>query len=187
MPTLPAFDNTAPLGRLTLLIGAYGPALAVLGLRHGLDKLGIALCAAGAAAVLWWVWALTRFVRGRQAYELTFESAEPADRDVTAYVATYLLPVLSAKPTHWTGYAAYGLVALLILVVAYRADLGTINPLGYLLGYRAFRVSAEDGARIVLSRRRLVPGASWVVQEAAGIVVATEPVTTTNELDHADS
>jgi len=172
VPAPPSFDKTAPLGRLTLLVGAYAPMLAVLGLRIGPDLLGIILCAVALAATIWWLWFLLRVVKHRQAYNLTLKSAEPADRDVTAYVATYVLPVIVGKPEHITGYLAYGLAGFLILVVAYRADLGAINPLAYLCRYRAYRVSAEGGARIVLSRSQLIEGNTWQVQEVAGMIVA---------------
>ena len=188
MSPTPSFDSSARLGRLTLLMGAYAPALVILGLRHGLDSfhhqhhhleyLGVGLCAAGLAGTAWWAGCLLQFVKQRQRYELTLKSSEPADRDVTAYVASYLLPILAAKPGGLTGYLAYGLAAALILVVAYRADLGAINPLAYLLGYRAYRVSADDGVRIVLSRWLLKPDTTWQVQEFGGMVVSKSQVTT---------
>ncbi len=172
----PSFDNTAPLGRISLLVGAYAPALVVLGLRIGLSSAGWILIGVGLAGVAWWLVFLLAIVKRRQRWEITVVSAEPVDRDVAAYVASYLLPVLAAKPDHDSAYAAYGLAALLILVVAYRADLGAINPLAYLCGYRAYRVSADDGVRIVLSRSAIVKGAVWELQDAAGIVVAAEEV-----------
>jgi hypothetical protein len=162
---------------MTLLVGAYAPALVVFGLRHGVvtrrgpDWAGIGVCAAGVLGAAWWITCLESFVTRRQAFELTLTSAEPADRDVTAYIASYILPILAAKPGGLTDYLAYGLAAALILVVAYRADLGAINPLAYVLGYRSYRISAEDGVRIVLSRWRLDPGSTWQMQEAAGMVV----------------
>ena len=167
-----SFDKTAPLGRVSLLVGAYAPVLAVLALRIGLSAAGRILIVVALLGTGWWLWFLLHVVKQRQTWEITISAAEPIDRDVTAYVASYLLPVLAAKPEHDTGYLAYGLAAFLILVVAYRADLGAINPLAYMCGYRAYRVSAEDGVRIVLSRGLIGKGATWQLQEAAGIVVA---------------
>lgn len=172
MQTKPSFEHDAALGRISLLIGAYAPALAILGLRIGLDTAGLVLLSVAVVGSGWWLWFLLRVVKQRQAWDVEIQSAEPIDRDVTAYVATYLLPLLAAKPEHDTGYLAYGLAAFLILVVAYRADLGAVNPLAYLLGYRAYRASAEDGVRIVLSRSLLVKDTVWQLRDAAGIVVA---------------
>jgi hypothetical protein len=151
--------------------------LAVLGLRIGLGIVGWILIGIAIVSVVWWLWFLLHLVPQRQAFEITIISAEPIDRDVTAYIATYLLPVLAAKPEHDSGYAAYALAGFLILVVAYRADLGAINPLAYLCGYRAYRVTSADGVRIVLSRSLLLKDATWVMQDAAGIVVAAKPST----------
>jgi hypothetical protein len=174
---LPSFDRTAPLGRALLLVGAFSPMLAILGLRLGLGTLGWIMVGSAFVSVAWWLWFLLRLVPQRQGFEITIVSAEPIDRDVTAYIASYLLPVLAAKPEHDSGYVAYGLAGLLILVVAYRADLGAINPLAYLCRYRAYRVTAADGVRIVLSRSLLLKDATWVMQDAAGIVVAASPST----------
>lgn len=176
MPVRPSFDKTAPLGRISLLIGAYAPVLAVLGLRIGLGTLGCILIASASVATAWWLWFLLRVVKQRGEDEFKIDGAEPVDRDVTAYVASYLLPVLAAKPEHDSGYAAYALAGFLILVVAYRADLGAINPLAYLCGYRAYRVTSSDGVRIVLSRSLLVKDSTWTLQDAAGIVVAARQV-----------
>lgn len=167
-----SFDKTAPLGRVSLLIGAYAPVLAVLGLRIGLDTTGVILVTVAALATVWWLWFLLCVVKHRQTWDITVDAAEPIDRDVTAYVASYLLPVLAAKPEHDSGYVAYALAGFLILVVAYRADLGAINPIAYLCGYRAYRVSAADGVRTVLSRSLLVKDTTWQLQDAAGMVVA---------------
>ena len=174
MQMQPAFDNNARLGRLLLLAGAYSPALVVLGLRAGLDRCGLILIGAGCAGVIIWLVFLLKVVPQRQRWEIEVVTAEPVDRDVTAYIATYLLPVLAAKPEHGTGIAAYALAAVLILIVAFRADLGAVNPLAYVFGYRAFRVSAADGVRIVLSRSSIVKDSKWEVQEAAGVMLATK-------------
>ncbi|MEJ7785688.1 MAG: hypothetical protein WKF96_12860 [Solirubrobacteraceae bacterium] len=173
----PAFDNNARLGRILLLGGAYSPALVVLGLRIGFDDLGFVLISVGLAGVIVWLLFLLQVVPHRQRWEIEVIAAEPVDRDVTAYIATYLLPVLAAKPEHGAAIAAYVLAAVLVLVVAFRADLGAVNPLAYVFGFRAFRVSAADGVRIVLSRSSIVKDSAWEVQEAAGVMVATRPST----------
>jgi hypothetical protein len=168
----PSFDQTAPLGRASLLIGAYAPAIAILGLRIGPGTEGHILLGVAIAATAWWLWFLLRIVPHRQGWDATIDAAEPVDRDVTAYVATYLLPVLAAKPEHTSEYLAYGLAALLIIVVAYRADLGVVNPIAYLCRYRGYRVSAAGDVRIVLSRAQLTQGSTCEFREAAGVVIA---------------
>lgn len=186
MCTRASFDRTAPLGRISLLIGAYAPVLAILGLRIGLSTPGLILIAVAALGTAWWLWFLLRVTKRRQTWDITIDGAEPIDRDVTGYVASYLLPVLAAKPEHATGYIAYGLAAVLILVVAYRADLGAINPIAYLCGYRVYRVSAVDGVRVVLSRSLLVKGTTWQLQEAAGIVITASMLPGPDNNEEAD-
>lgn len=126
---------------------------------------------------------MLRIVEGRGAWDLDVVSAEPLDRDVAAYVASYLLPVLAAKPEQTSGYVAYALAAALILMVAYRADLGAINPLAYLCGYRVFRVTSADGVRIVLSKHLLFKDSEWKVRDTAGLTVVGK----LNETQQEDS
>src|SRR4051812_15602604 len=109
MSARPSFDTAAALGRISLLIGAYAPALAVLGLRIGPGAAGWGLVALAVLGAVWWLLYLLYVAPRSQAYDITIDAAEPIDREVTAYIATYLLPVLAAKPSHPTGYVAYGL------------------------------------------------------------------------------
>jgi len=91
--------------------------------------------------------------------------------------------VLAAKPEQTSGYVAYALAAALILMVAYRADLGAINPLAYLCGYRVFRVTSADGVRIVLSKHLLFKDSEWKVRDTAGLTVVGK----LNETQQEDS
>jgi hypothetical protein len=78
MPSQPSFDETAPLGRFTLLLGAYAPVLAILGLRIGMNTAGVALCVAAAIAIAAWLLGILVIVDHRQAWDVTVISAEPA-------------------------------------------------------------------------------------------------------------
>jgi hypothetical protein len=50
MTQKPSFAKSAPLGRLILLVASYAPALAIIGLRHGLDCIGISCVVASVVA-----------------------------------------------------------------------------------------------------------------------------------------
>jgi hypothetical protein len=133
-------------------------------------------------SAVWVAW-LEGIATRHQTGDFTLGPVEILDRDAAAYVATYLLPVLAAKPNQTAGYLAYLLTAGLILVVAYRAELGAVNPLGYALGYRAYRVRCEDRPRIVLSKRMLTEGEEWEFASVAGLTVALKLSTTKQSID----
>lgn len=158
-----------------LMFGAYGPVLAILGLRIGFKAAGFALLGAAALGAAVWSFFLLDIAEHRQRRRVTVKSASPLDSNVAAYVASYLLPVLAAKTTGTSTYIAYGVAAVLILIVAYRADLGTINPLAYIFGFRAYTVSIGNDSITVLSRWRLEADTSWDIQTVAGIVIARRP------------
>lgn len=170
-----SFDQRAPLGRFMLMFGAYGPVLAILGLRIGFTAVGFALLGAAALGAALWSFFLLDIAEHRQRRTVKVKAASTLDSNVAAYVASYLLPVLAAKTTGTSTYIAYGLAAALILVVAYRADLGTINPLAYIFGYRAYSVTIGDDTVTVLSKWLLEPNAIWDIQTVAGIVIARIP------------
>lgn len=170
-----SFDQRAPLGRFMLMFGAYGPVLAILGLRIGFKTAGFALLGAAALGAATWSFFLVDIAEHRQRRRCTVKSASALDSNVAAYVASYLLPVLAAKTTGTSTYIAYGLAAALILIVAYRADLGAINPLAYIFGFRAYSATIGNDTLTVLSRWQLDADTAWDLQTVAGIVIARRP------------
>jgi hypothetical protein len=155
--------------------------LAILGLRIGLTGIGLYFLIGSVIGCIVWAVLVFSWSRHRKTWHYRIQTAEPLDRDAAAYVASYLLPILAAKAAHVSGYVAYGLAAFLILAVAYRADLGAINPLAYLAGFRAYRVTADGDVAIVLSKWHLSKGEVWKVQGAVGLAVARQHVEQANE------
>ncbi len=99
---------------------------------------------------------------------------EPSDSEVTAYIASYLLPILATPSPSVGDVVAYALCGVLILVVAFAADLGSINPIVYLFGFRVARAQIGDDAVIILARRFPDDGTIATVAQAAGVVLVVE-------------
>lgn len=171
-----AFNNNATLGRILLLIGAYSPAVLIVAFRTACSPLSVALGVISIIGIGFWI-AMIRFVVPLgPGHAVQVDAIDPMDREVTAYVSTYLFPTLAATPSTWGAWVAYALAAVLLLVVAYRADLGAVNPVAYLCKYRVLRISAGQTATIVLTRRRIRPGETWELRSRAGLFVADERV-----------
>lgn len=99
---------------------------------------------------------------------------EPSDSEVTAYIASYLLPILAAPSPSIGDVLAYTVCGVLILVVAFAADLGSINPIVYLFGFRVARAQIGDDAVIILARKFPDAGTIATVAHAAGVVLVIE-------------
>jgi hypothetical protein len=64
----------------------------------------------------------------RQPRDVRLMDVQPIDSEVTGYIASYLLPIVAAGSPSTGDIAAYGLCVLLLLIIAFAADLGAINP-----------------------------------------------------------
>lgn len=115
----------------------------------------IAVCAAPAALV-----GLTlRSARRLQDTRVTYLKVRRADRDVLAFVSSFVLPITAAfLATSVAAWAATGVLLLLLVVVYLRAQLYQLNPILTLLGFRVFEVESDTGIiTVVLSRRQSLP------------------------------
>lgn len=138
-------------GRTILLVAAYTPALFIIGARVApTSSLGWLLIAGGLIGMASWLGFLLKLPTAPKRRDRLASRVEHLDGQVTAYIASYLLPVLAASSPSAGDVIAYVLCALLILLVAYAADLGAVNPLAYLLGYRVCRAALSGGPTIVL-------------------------------------
>lgn len=165
--TLP--NHRGPLlGRLVLLAGAYAPAALIIGARTapsigGWVAIGVGLLGIGA-----WSLVLT-WLPHAQTRQINLTAVEPADTEVTAYIISYLLPIVAAASPATGDIVAYVLCGLLILIVAFAADLGSVNPIVYLFRLRVMRARVDGEPAIILARG--LPGErKMVATRAAGVV-----------------
>jgi hypothetical protein len=104
--------------------------------------MGIAL----GAAIAGFEMALVIFYSGRQTSRLQLIVRDPRDQGpaVAGYMATYLLPLLTATVPGWRGAVAYTIYFSTLYVIFVRSEgLVLINPSLYLLGYRIYDVELD--------------------------------------------
>lgn len=158
------------LGRLVLLGGAYAPAALIIGART--TPAAGAWVAVGVGVVGLVVWsAFLAWLPHAQPREIELETVEPADTEVTAYIASYLLPILAAASPTTGDIVAYALCGLLILIVAFAADLGSVNPVVYLFRLRVMRARVDGEHVIILVRGVPNAGTTVVATQALGVVL----------------
>jgi hypothetical protein len=158
------------LGRLVLLVGAYAPAALIIGARTAPAVGGWLAVGVGAVGV--GVWSLfLAWLPHAQPREIELSAVEPADTEVTAYIASYLLPILAAASPRTGDIVAYVLCGLLILIVAFAADLGSVNPVVYLFHLRVMRARVDGGYVIILARGVPEVGTPVVATQALGVVL----------------
>lgn len=158
---------------MVMLVGAYSPVLMIIGLRLLSHRAGIWVLVIGATLagawglILWWL-------PHAQPRRVKLSNVDPVDAEVTAYIASLLLPIIAASSPSGGDIAAYVLCALLILVVAYAADLGSVNPLIYLFRLRVVRAEVDGRSAVLLVRSVPSRGGSARVVRAAGVIRVLE-------------
>lgn len=158
------------LGRLALLMGAYAPAALIIGARTAPAIGGWLAVGIGAVGVS--VWSLfLAWLPHAQPREIELATVEPADTEVTAYIASYLLPILAAASPTTGDIIAYVLCGVLILIVAFAADLGSVNPVVYLFRLRVMRARVAGEHVIILARGIPEAGTDVVATQALGVVL----------------
>ncbi len=158
------------LGRLVLLAGAYAPAALIIGARTVPRPVGWIAVAMGVIGVSVWSLFLAWLPRA-QPREIELAAVEPADTEITAYIASYLLPILAAASPTTGDIVAYVLCAVLILIVAFAADLGAVNPVVYLFRLRVIRVRVAEEPVIMLVRAVPRAGTTVLASQALGVVL----------------
>ena len=161
-------------GRLLLLVSAYAPAALIVGLRAVPHTVGWLALAVGAAGLVVWT-AFLFWLPHRQPREVTLADVQPVDSEVTGYIASYLLPIVAAGSPSTGDIAAYGLCAGLLLIIAFVADLGAINPVVYLFGLRVVRCSIDGTSLILLAKQPPPSGSDAMVTRALGILRVVPP------------
>jgi hypothetical protein len=64
-----------------------------------------------------------------------------AGADISGYLATYLLPLLTVAKPSLRDVAAYATFVLVVGVIYVRSDMVQINPLVYLMGWKVLRAT----------------------------------------------
>jgi hypothetical protein len=170
MNSIPPNHRGPLLGRVVLLGGAYAPAALIIGARTvpalgGWGAVGLGVIGIG-------VWSLfLAWLPHAQPREIEIATVEPADTEVTAYIASYLLPILAAASPTTGDIVAYAICGLLILIVAFAADLGSVNPVVYLFRLRVMRARVDGGHVIILVRGVPEVGTTVVATQALGVVL----------------
>jgi hypothetical protein len=104
-----------------------------------------------------------------------FVDVRDAGAEVAGYLATYLLPFLAAPHATTSDVWAYGIYAIVVIVITLRSNLGAVNPTIYLLGWRVVTVTLQDGReRFLICRHVPRSGERVGVRELYGVLQAQD-------------
>jgi hypothetical protein len=152
-----------------LLLSSYAPLSAILYARidGNIRYLFAGLAIAGLLDAARLTWLGSRVAAAPR----SFVDVRDAGGEVAAYVATYLLPFLAAPHPDTGDLWAYGIFALVVIVVTLRSNLGAVNPTIYLLGWRVVAVTLLDGRqRYLVCRQVPAPGERVPIRELFGVL-----------------
>ena len=105
-----------------------------------------------ASLLVFLCWALLRYAEKKaQKHVLRIKGFEQDDKEVLAFLVTYLLPFLSTEKMGFAGDWLTGTyVLLIILLVISHAGAFHFNPVMGLLGYHFYAVKGEAGTSLLL-------------------------------------
>lgn len=144
------------LARWILFASSYSPLFLFAAIRAEDATLARVLYVSAAVAALSLA-ALLRAAAALEPRQRMVVAAEDRGPDVAAYVATYLLPLLSVPDPTARDLVAYGGFVLLIGLVYVRSSMVAINPIAYVFRFRLTEVTTESGERQLLVSRRFPP------------------------------
>src|SRR5262249_39479499 len=136
------------------------------------DSVGWVALGIGAVGLAAWI-AFLRWLPNHQPRESVVDGVEPIDSEVSGYIVSILLPLVAAANPSTGDLVAYGLCAILVLLVAYVSDLAVANPLIYVVGFRPARATVDGERTVVLLNRGSDLSDSVTVRRAVGVTYVT--------------
>jgi|GEM_PF-3373303 len=144
--------SSRTFNNILLFLSSFAPLFLALAMRFTetplrLVSLGLAVTGIG---VLWGVLA---YWAGRSEITIVAASVDDRGADVGGYVAAYLMPLLVvSEPSGWD-IGAYALILFVIGTVYVRSRMIQFNPVLYLMGYRLYSITTQDGFQGYLIHR----------------------------------
>lgn len=140
--------------RVAMFLSSYSPLFALLAYtnRH-VPGAWVALGAVAVVSVLGLA-AVMLGKRGERGPRLIVAHAKPQDRDVLAYIATYLIPFLGIDLSKRDDVVVLCAFLLVLMLVYVNSSMLFVNPLLSLAGYNSFEVADRDGHIYALLSRR---------------------------------
>jgi len=141
--------------KLRLVASSFAPMAMITAVRLSIDYFWLALVvgALGILAVL----SLAELVQSRgstNAQPYTLTSLRDESAQVPAFLLTYVFPFVFVTFGDWRDAAAYGLFALLLVVLLVRTDLVLVNPVLLVAGFHLYIIETSSGYRgMIISAR----------------------------------
>lgn len=165
------------VAKVLLVLTAFAPILLTLAFVDFLagDYVRVAAYAI-AAALLGALSALVLFEVSRRGEVVPIEvqSVRPADKEMLAFVLSYLLPLTNTANVGRMNVAVLWFVVAMLVLVVYATNAYQFNPWLGLFGYRFYEVTNQSKVTYVLITRRNIRAAaeaSEVVEIAEYIVL----------------
>lgn len=168
------------VAKVLLVLTAFAPILLTLAFVNILGRDYLRAAAYTIAAILLGVVAallLREVSRRGEVVPIEVASVKPADKDLLAFVLTYLLPLTNVTNVGRVNVAVLWFVIAMVLLVVYATNAYQFNPWLGLFGYRFYEVSNQSKVSYILITKRNIRAASdakEVVEIAEYVVLEHE-------------
>lgn len=173
--TLAAMSRNRGIGsvaaRLWLFLSSYSPAFVIAAVRFDdlilrLTCIGLAIVGPAYAAVIWKVAS-----HDQEPLRVTIHRSANLGAEVGAYLATYLLPLLTAPNPSPRDVISYVIYLVLAAVIYVQSGLIRINPVLYAFKFKVYEVETRSAAtEYVVSRHRLNAGTNIDTVRMLGVL-----------------
>jgi hypothetical protein len=174
-PPVDQADDASTLAvRGLLFLSSYAPLFVILAVRFQESVLrGVCggLAVVGFAYLMTALWVVPRASEPRL---FPVDAVKDVSGEIAGYLATYLLPFVTATSPSTADVIGYSIFALVVLLIFIRSDLAQINPTLYLLGRRVALITAGQRSYYVVCRRLPRPPTRIEAVPVAGLLVRRE-------------
>jgi hypothetical protein len=170
-----ADDRSTLVVRALLFLSSYAPLFVILAIRFQENILRGACAGLAAIGFGYLVVVLGTVSRHAQQRAYPVVAVEDASGQAAGYLATYILPFVTAPYPSGADLAGYCILAVVALVIFMRSELAQINPTLYLLGWRVAAIKTGTTGYYLVCRRLPRQCAEINAVRVAGLLVREEP------------
>ena len=148
------------LGKTLLVATALTPIFLICGLNSAIHERWLATKLYGGlfiALTVLFMFILYFILKSLPVQDLTTQKVKPADKEVLAFLLSYLLPFFNKDNTEFVGEMLTSVTIVVIIgLIIYHSSAYTFNPILALMGYHFYEVECSGMTYLLITRQQLI-------------------------------